>query len=96
MPLNEEQIGKLSVTLAGDIDLFNEVINEDQKALTTISEKEQELQQTTQKLEEVEKRSQEYLTQISNLLSKIPVGNSNTPQSVETQLEEIKNRAWVK
>jgi len=59
-------------------------------------EKEKEIQTTKQKLEEAEQRGQQYLGQISNLLSKIPVGSSQAPQSIEQKIEEIKNRSWQK
>lgn len=96
MPLNEETLAKLTTTLAGDIELFNNVINEVQTNDAVIQEKDQQIQQLSEEKSNLETRSNEYLGQISNLLSKIPVGNSNAPQSLEAQMEEVKNRKWSK
>lgn len=96
MPLNEETLGKLTTTLAGDTELYNTVINEIQTYETTLQEKDNTIQQITEEKQNLEARSHEYLNQISNLLSKIPVGTSNAPQSLEAKLEEVKNRSWTK
>ena len=96
MPLDEETLAKLTTSLSSDIELYNKVINEVQQNDSVIAEKEQEIQTAKQKLEEAEQRGQQYLGQISNLLSKIPVGNTSAPQSMEQKIEEIKNRSWQK
>lgn len=96
MPLDQETLAKLTTSLAGDTELYNKVINEVQQNDSAIAEKEQEIQSTKAKLEEAEQRGQQYLGQISNLLSKIPVGSSSAPQSLEAKMEEIKNRSWQK
>lgn len=96
MALDQETIGKLTTALAGDIELFNTVINNEQETVTLIAEKTQEIETIKSTLDETEQRSQQYLGQISNLLSKIPVGNANAPQSFDAKIEEIKNRDWVK
>lgn len=96
MALKPETIKKLTTSLAGDVELYNEIINEVQTGEATLTEKEKEIETTKAKLEEAEQRGQQYLGQISNLLSKIPVGNANTPKSMEQKIEEIKNRSWEK
>lgn len=96
MPLDNETLAKLTTTLSSDVELYNKIINEVQTNDSTIAEKDQEIQSTKGKLEEAEQRGQQYLGQISNLLSKIPVGNSAAPQSMEQKIEEIKNRSWKK
>lgn len=96
MALKPETIAKLTTSLAGDVELYNEIINEVQTNDAAIAERDQEVQSTKQKLEEAEARGQQYLGQISNLLSKIPVGNSSAPQTLEAKIEEIKNRSWAK
>lgn len=96
MPLDPEILSKLTTSLSGDIELYNTIVNEVQQNDAALAEKEQEIQDTKAKLSEAEERGQQYLGQISNLLSKIPVGNSNAPQSMEQKIDEIKNRSWEK
>lgn len=96
MPLDQETLAKLTTSLSSDVDLYNMIVNEVQQNDALIEEKENEIQSTKQKLEEAEQRGQQYLGQISNLLSKIPVGNASAPQSLEQKMEEIKNRSWTK
>jgi archaellum component FlaC len=96
MPLDQETLAKLTTSLSGDVELYNKIINEVQTNDAALEEKDKEIQTTKQKLEEAEQRGQQYLGQISNLLSKIPVGSSQAPQSIEQKIEEIKNRSWQK
>lgn len=96
MALDNETLAKLTTSLSGDVELYNTIINEVQQNDSAIAEKEQQLQEMQQKLEQTEERGQQYLGQISNLLSKIPVGGSNAPQSMEQKIEEIKQRSWQK
>lgn len=96
MALDQETLAKLTTTLSSDVELYNTIINEVQTNDATLAEKDQEIQNTKAKLEESEQRGQQYLGQISNLLSKIPVGNASAPQSMEAKIEEIKNRSWEK
>ena len=96
MPFDEETLAKLTTQLSGDVELYNKVINTMQEKEQEILSTREELQSYKQKLEEAEKRGQQYLNQISNLLAKIPIGNSQTPQTFEQKLEEIKNRPWTK
>lgn len=96
MAFDPETLAKLTTSLAGDVELYNAIINQDQQHDTVIAEKDQALQETQGKLQESEKRGQEYLGQISNLLSRIPVGNAEPSKSMEQKLEEIKTRSWTK
>ena len=96
MPFDEETLAKLTTQLSGDVELYNKVINIMQEKEQEILSAREELESYKQKLEEAEKRGQQYLNQISNLLAKIPIGNSQTPQTFEQKLEEIKNRPWTK
>lgn len=96
MPMDQETLAKLTTSLSSDVELYNKVINVVQESDAAIAEREQEIQTTKAKLEEAEQRGQQYLGQISNLLSKIPVGNSETPKSMEQKIEEVKNRNWTK
>lgn len=93
---DSETLAKLTTQLSGDVDLYNKVINIMQEKEQQILQARDELQSYKEKLEEAEKRGQQYLNQISNLLAKIPVGNSQAPQTFEQKLEEIKNRPWTK
>lgn len=93
---DSETLAKLTTELAGDVDLYNKVINTMQEKEQQILQARDELNTYKQKLEEAEQRGQQYLNQISNLLAKIPVGESRTPQTFEQKLEEIKNRPWSK
>jgi seryl-tRNA synthetase len=93
---DEETLAKLTTSLSGDVELYNKVVNYAQEKQQEIDQREEELKTERQKREEAEARGQQYLGQISNLLSKIPVGNSSAPQSVEQKIEEVKNRAWTK
>lgn len=96
MPLDQETLAKLTTTLSSDVELYNKIINEVQTNDSAISEKDKTIEATNVKLQEAEQRGQQYLGQISNLLSKIPVGNAAAPQSIEQKMEEVKNRAWTK
>lgn len=96
MPLDQETLAKLTTSLSSDVELYNKIVNEVQTNDAAIAEKEQEIEAAKAKLEEVEQRSQQYLGQISNLLSKIPVTTGAAPQSMEQKIEEIKNRSWEK
>jgi chromosome segregation ATPase len=93
---DSETLAKLTTELAGDTELYNKVINIMQEKEQEIVSTREELEDYKRKLEEAEQRSQQYLNQISNLLSKIPIGNSQTPQTFEQKLEEIKNRPWTR
>lgn len=93
---DEETLAELTTSLAGNVELYNKVVNAYQEKQNKIDETTQELKETKTKLEETEQRGQQYLSQISNLLSKIPVSNTNTPLSMEQKIEEIKNRSWEK
>lgn len=95
-PFDEETLAKLTTSLSGDVELYNKVINTMQEKEQEIVSAKEELQQAKEKLDEAEKRGQQYLNQISNLLAKIPVGNTQVPQSFEQKLEEVRNRAWTK
>lgn len=94
--LDQETIAKLTQALAGDTELYNTVINEVQTNDAALAEKDTKIKEVTTKLEESEQRGQNYLGQISNLLSKIPVGNTAVPQSFEAKLAEFKDTAWTK
>lgn len=96
MSFDEETLAKLTTSLSGDVELYNKVINFAQEKEQEITQVKQEIADTKAKLEESEQRGQQYLGQISNLLSKIPVGTSQAPQSMEQKIEEIKNRSWAK
>lgn len=93
---DSETLAKLTTELSGDTELYNTVINTMQEKEREILSTREELENYKKKLEEAEKRGQQYLNQISNLLAKIPVGKSETPQTFEQKLEEIKNRPWSK
>lgn len=93
---DSETLSKLTTQLSGDVELYNTVINTMQEKEQQILQAREELNTYKQKLEEAEKRGQQYLNQISNLLAKIPIGKSETPQTFEQKLEEIKNRPWSK
>jgi len=93
---DSETLAKLTTELAGDTELYNKVLNTMQEKEREIITTREELEIYKNKLEEAEQRGQQYLNQISNLLAKIPVGNSQTPQTFEQKLEEIKNRPWSK
>lgn len=93
---DSETLAKLTTELAGDTELYNKVLNTMQEKEREILSTREELETYKSKLEEAEKRGQQYLNQISNLLAKIPVGESRTPQTFEQKLEEIKNRPWSK
>lgn len=93
---DSETLAKLTTELAGDTELYNKVLNTMQEKEREILSTREELNTYKQKLEEAEKRGQQYLNQISNLLAKIPVGKSETPQTFEQKLEEVKNRPWSK
>lgn len=96
MPFDEETLAKLTTTLAEDVELYNEVINIMQEKDAEIEQVKEELTENKRKLEEAEERGQQYLGQISNLLSKIPVGNTQVPQTLEQKIEEVKKREWTK
>lgn len=91
---DSETLAKLTTELAGDTELYNKVLNIMQEKEQELVNTREELQTYKSKLEEAEQRGQQYLNQISNLLAKIPVGNSQTPQTFEQKLEEVKNRPW--
>lgn len=96
MAFKEETLAKLTTALSGDIELYNEIINNEQTHDATIAEKETLLNETQTKLEKAEERGQQYLGQISNLLSKIPVGDTQQNKTAEQKIEEIKNQKWTK
>ena len=66
--LDEETLAELTTSLAGNVDLYNKVINTFQEKEQTIEQTRQQLEETKSKLEESEARGQQYLGQISNLL----------------------------
>jgi DNA repair ATPase RecN len=94
--LDQETLAKLTTALAGDTELYNTVINEVQTNEAALAEKDTKIKEVSTKLEEAEQRGQNYLGQISNLLSKIPVGNTAVPESFESKLSQVKDSAWTK
>lgn len=96
MAFKEEQIAKLTTSLAGDIELYNEIIKHDQDLSENITKAQEEITSIKDKLADSEAREQKYLSQISNLLSKIPIGETKQTASFEQQIEAIKNTSWSK
>lgn len=96
MAFKEEQIAKLTTSLAGDIELYNEIIKHDQELSETVTKAQEEITSIQDKLADSEAREQKYLSQISNLLSKIPIGETKQTASFEQQIEAIKNTSWSK
>lgn len=96
MAFKEEQIAKLTTSLAGDIELYNEIIKHDQELSENITKAQEEITSIKDKLTDSEAREQKYLSQISNLLSKIPIGETKQTASFEQQIEAIKNTSWSK
>lgn len=96
MAYTEEQLMKLTTVMAEDIDLYNEIIAHEQKQEELIVSNQDEKTLLENKLKDSESREQKYLGQISNLLGKIPVGETKQTQSFEQKLEEIKNKEWKK
>lgn len=96
MAFNNEILAELTTALSGNIDLYNKVINKEQESEAKLTTKETEITETKTKLEEAEKRGQNYLGQISNLLSKIPVGKTESTQTAEQKIEAIKSKKWEK
>jgi len=96
MALHADVLAKLTTTLAGDLELYNAIIEEVQLADETIAKKDETIVESKNKLEQLEESNHKYLGQISNLLARIPVGASETPVTVEQKLQEISDRAWSK
>lgn len=96
MAYTDEQLMKLTTIMAEDVELYNEIIAHEQKQEETILSHQDERTLLENKLKDSENREQKYLGQISNLLSKIPVGETKQTQSFEQKLEEIKNKEWTK
>lgn len=94
MALTPEDHLKLSTMLATDIDFFNTVVNELQANDAAITEKDKALEEMTAKFQDSEKRVESHIGQISNLLSKIPIANSNAPKTNAQKMQEIKDREW--
>lgn len=94
--LDEETLGKLATSLAGDIVLYNKVIDgfkEDESAITEVKT---ELEQTQAKLAKAEETNAQYIGQIGNLLSRLPITENNSSPSMEQKIEEIKQTGWTK
>lgn len=96
MELDQETLAKLTTALSGDIELYNQIINAAQQNKEKVTNLENELSTTKSKFEEAEGRGKQYLEQISNLLSKIPVSNNTNTITKEQKFEEIMNRTWSK
>jgi hypothetical protein len=96
MAFNSETLAQLTTALSGDIELYNKVINKEQEADVKLTTKDNEILETKTKLDEAEKRGQNYLGQISNLLSRIPVGKTEVGKTAEQKIEEIRNQKWLK
>ena len=96
MTINEELLAKLTTSLSGDIETYNEVINIFQESENALELSKKDLEETSKKLEDSEARGANYLAQISNLLSKIPIGETQTNVSYEQKVEAIKNEKWTK
>lgn len=96
MAFKEEQLNKLTTTLATDIDLYNEVLAHEQEQTESLTKAKEEVTSITNKLKDSETREQKYLSQISNLLSKIPVGETKHTASLEQQAQVIKDTKWTK
>jgi rubrerythrin len=96
MAYKQETLAALTTALSGNIELYNEIINNEQTHDADLATKETELTEVKTKLKEAEERGQQYLGQISNLLSKIPVGKTETSKTAEQKIDEIKNRKWEK
>lgn len=96
MAFKDEHLNKLTTTLASDIDLYNEVIKHEQELSETVVKAQEEVTNISNKLADSEAREQKYLSQISNLLGKIPVGETQKSASFEQQIQAIKDSKWSK
>jgi prophage DNA circulation protein len=96
MPLPQEILAKLTTALSGEVELYNNIINTIQESDSAIETIKSDLTTNAQKLLDAEARGQNYLGQISNLLSKIPIGATAQNVSIEQKMEEIKKQQWTK
>lgn len=96
MAFKDEQLTKLTTILSSDIELYNDIITHEQELNEEVIKKDEELTSITNKLADSENREQKYLGQISNLLSKIPVGETQKTASFEQQIQAVKDSKWAK
>lgn len=96
MAFKDEALTKLTTTLASDIELYNEVIQHEQELSEQITKKDEDVTSLTNKLADSEAREQRYLEQISNLLGKIPVGETQQTVSFEQKVQTVKETGWKK
>lgn len=92
--LDTDLLAKLTEKLSGDVDTYNQLINHVQNDNDEITQMTQARAEAEAKLADAEQRGAGYLDQISNLLSRIPIGNNSPTKTQEQAVEEIKNREW--
>lgn len=94
--LTPETYAKLTTTLSGDIDLYETVIKEIKEQDDQLAEKTETLTKLNTDYKVLEERNNNHLNQISNLVSKIPMGTVQKPQSFEDKLQAAKTESWKK
>jgi len=95
MPELDPQLNeKLATALSGDTELYNSIITHVAQSQNEIKEKEEKVTEMQQKYEDSQKLNAQYTSQIANLVSKLPVGSSQRPESYEEKRANIKERSW--
>lgn len=96
MALTPETFAKISTTLSTDIELYEAVIKEVKETDEQLAAKTEELTTLNTNYKVLEERNNGYLNQIANLVSKIPIGATQKPQSFEDKLQAAKSETWTK
>lgn len=96
MAYSPETLANLTTALSGNIDLYNEIISTEQSHDEVLKTKTSECETLNDKLKAEAERSDSYLKQISNLLSRIPVGSTTQTKSLDEKINDIKNTSWSK
>lgn len=94
--MDEQMELELAEALAGNDDLYNKIMDRNVTHAADVSRLNGEKESLEGALAAAKEREQKLLQQISNLLSRVPIGNAApTEQSYDDKMKAILNQSWA-
>lgn len=85
---------KLALALSGDTELYDNLTAHLATTENEINQEKELAKQWQEKHESSEALNRQYTGQIANLVSKLPMGSAQRPESYQEMKEKIKNESW--
>lgn len=96
MAFKDEHLQKLTLNLASDVDLYNDVIEHEKTLSETIAKREEDINKLNEEVEKLKKLNDDRMNQLINLVDKIPVGETSKNITFEQQVQAVKEKGWSK